>query len=130
MTPTQAIAALDRALAASGEDAILTRNIGTNAAQVPVSVKVRVKTYGYKPQALYPGSPIQQGDMQVILSPTQINAAQWPGGIAAQPGALDPRIPIKSDRLIIGGHVYQVQAAADVSRIRGHIVRFELQVRG
>src|SRR5574340_945654 len=131
MTPAQAIAALDRQLAANGEDAVLPRyTLAAGNQQVPTPVKIRVQTQGYQPHELIQGSGILQGDVKVILSPTQINAAQWPGGSPVQPGAYDPRIPNKGDRFVIGGHPFTVQGLAAVRRVNGEIVRMEAQCRG
>jgi hypothetical protein len=135
MTPQQAIDALDRGLGplgsqtGSGEDVILQRPIGNN--QGFISVKCRAQVNGYKPVELIANSGIQQGDSMAILSPTQINEAQWPGAfVPGQPGVAtgDPRIPMKGDRMIVGGKTRSVQAAA-TRDIGGVLVRLEVQIR-
>ena len=129
MTPAQNIASRDRNLARNGEDVILTRNtIGPNSVQIPVSVKVRAKVSGYQPQELIAGSGIVQGDVKIIISPTQIDAAQWPGTVPTNPKG-DPRIPIAGDTFMVAGRTLTVKAAIP-RRIDDVLVRMECQARG
>lgn len=118
MSPEQAIFALDRSLAAHGQDAILRRWSGSGSARTPTDVAVRVRALDYKPEELVGG--IMQGDTRVILSPTQIVAAGWPGPQDW------PRI---GDRLVIDGRERNVQAAPPF-RIDGVVVRIDVTVRG
>ena len=127
MTPEQAISSLDRALSRNGELAILQRPIGNN--QAWLSVEVNAQVLGYQPHELVAGSGIVQGDSKVIISPTQINAAQWPGGYVADAQHQgDQRIPIKFDRMMIAGRPRAVQAATP-RYLAGELVRIEVQVR-
>lgn len=125
MTPEQAISMLDRHLAANGEDIILSRLIGTS--WIPVTCRAAVQPY--QPQELIQGSGIFQGDLKVILSPSRITAAGWPG-TPRPAGQPDPMIPIKGDRFNVGGRIVTAQAPAAVRRIDGKIVRMECQCRG
>lgn len=140
MTPTQARASLDRSLAQAGQDATLQRLLGTSL--VPVGVTVRVNIQGYKPHEIIAGSGLQAGDSHVILSTTQINAAQWPGATPPSPG--DRRVPRNGDRLIASRKVRVVIAAWEATRIMsgaeaalpdddpdkpGELVRIEMSVR-
>lgn len=115
---------LDRQLARHGQDVVLQRQIGLNQAWIPVGVRAQV--IGFQPHELIVGSGIQQGDSKVIISPTQIDDAQWPGGTVNPIG--DIRIPVKADRMVIGGRTRAVQAAA-ARYIAGELVRIEVQVR-
>ena len=118
MTPQQAISALDRALAAHGTDAVLRRWTGTGPARTHVDVTVRVRAEDYQPAELVGG--IMQGDTRVIMSPSQVIAAAWPGPQDW------PRI---GDKLVIDGPERNIEAAPPV-RIGGVVVRLNLQVRG
>ena len=85
---------------------------------------------GYKPVELISGSGIVQGDSLVILSPSDIDRAQWPGGqLPTTVG--DQRIPSKNlaDKIIRQGRTAAVQSANPVY-VRGQLVRIEVQVRG
>lgn len=122
------IEALDRSLARSGEDVILRRIVGTTA-QVNIDCRARAHVHGYEPSQI--AGTIIQGDSHVILSPTDIDRAQWPGGqpVTSPPPAVDPRIPLPDDRVIIQGQSRVVIAAKPVVR-DNVLVRIDLQVRG
>lgn len=127
MSAEREIAELDRSLAEDGEDIILRRVVGTTN-QAFNDVKCRAFVRGYAANELVGG--ITQQDSKVILSPTQINRLQWPGG---QPPNVtgDPRIPSKArgDKAIIGGKVRSVEAATGIP-IDGTLVRIEMRVLG
>jgi hypothetical protein len=72
------IAALDRALAAAGEDIILRRIVGIVPNQATVDVGCRAKVTAGNVEPLPGGLVVTTYD--VVLSPTQILQAQWPGG--------------------------------------------------
>lgn len=124
MTPDQAIASLDRALANKGEDVILRRGLGTQ--QVPVDATVRAFVRGLRPEEIV-GS-LTQTASKVILSPTDIERAQWPG---AQAGTVvgDPRVPRKGDKVVIQGRARAVEFA-DPVYVNGALVRVNLFVLG
>ena len=121
MTPAAAIAALDRMLAANGEDVVLQK---LAAGAVSASVTARAVVRGYDPEELVAG--ITQQDSHVIISPTEINTAGWPGGAD---GPEDERVPVKGDRVSIAGRVRSIEAATGI-RMAGTLVRIEMQVRG
>jgi len=136
VTPSAAIAQLDRALARNGQDITLQRlTLGPNGQQIAFSVGCRAMVTGYQASELIAGSGIVQGDSHVILSPTEINEAQWPGpSIVAAGGAApgtDARVPSKSrgDRCVIAGKARAVEAGTPFY-IDGELVRIELQVKG
>lgn len=117
MTPDQQIASLDRMLAARGEDVVLIR--GTKPAQARVTCRAKVS--GYSAEELV--GDITQQDSQVIMSPTQIMAAGWPGA------GMEPASPVRGDRMLIQGFNKVVQAATAVQQ-QGRTVRIEIRVRG
>ena len=136
MTPEAAIAMLDSALARNGEDVTLIRTtLGPAGSLIPFSVDCRAQVRGYQPHDLIAGSGIVQGDSIVTLSPTEINAAQWPGPVVVAVGAnapgTDARVPSKNrgDRIVIAGKARAVEACAPVY-LNGVLVRLVCQVKG
>lgn len=107
MSPDQAIAALDRQIALHGQDVVLRRG----ATDYPMRGWVR----GYRPDELAGG--IQQGDSDVVLSPTGLAAAGFPDR------------PKRGDKLLTTGRLRNVEYA-DPVQIGGKTVRHNLQVRG
>ena len=79
---------------------------------------MRVRADDYRPEELVGG--IVQGDTKVILSPTQILAASWPGTLSW---------PRTGDKIVINGRERNIQAAPP-KLIDGAVVRIDLQVRG
>lgn len=125
--PAEAIAHLDAALARSGEDIVLQRlTLGPGGAQIPFSVDCRALVRGYEPHELVNG--ITEQDAKVILSPTEIERAQWPGP-AVGDVAGDRRVPRNGDRMIIAGRARRVEAAAPLY-MAGVLVRIEARVQG
>lgn len=123
MTPE--IAALDRAVARTGETIILRRTTGTNP-QTWIDVELMAVVRGYKPVELVGG--LAQTDAFVALSPTDINRAQWPGG--QSPSATgDARVPRKGDRVVMQGRARNVETVAPIY-VRGELVRVEMRVIG
>lgn len=122
------IAALDRSVDRYGQDVILRRTVGT-ANRASIDCRCRASVRNYDPTQL--AGTIQQGDSQVVLSPTDIDRVQWPGPepIQSPPRATDPRIPRVTDVVVIGGRSRSVVAAVPFV-VNGELVRVELQVRG
>jgi hypothetical protein len=114
MSPEAAIAALDRALAATGEDIVLRRTTGTKPA-IPLDVGVRASVRGYRPEELVGG--IIQGDSLVIVSPTEMKQRRW---------CWPPRA---NDKAVIDEKVRNVVAVNGI-KMKGVLVRIELTVRG
>ncbi len=119
----RALAMLDRQLAAKGKTATLRKTVPNGS---PVDIAVRIKLSDYKPQEL--AGPIIQGDSKVVLSPTEIIAANWPGGAATGNGT-DKRVPVNGDKIIIAGRTRNIEAASPVY-LDDALVRIDLQVRG
>lgn len=119
MTPAAAIAMLDRSLAKNGEDIVIRRYVGSGDVRVPLDVTVRAHVRGYLPNELVGG--IVQGDTKLILAPTQIVAAAWPGPVGW---------PQVGDRIVIEGRSSITVQAAAVVRVAGTVVRIEIQARG
>lgn len=125
---------LDRFLKHRGEDIWLQRQVGTGpTAQTRVRVKVRAWVKSLMEEQLI-GSITQQNFM-VIISPTQLNAEQWPGG---QPpstpsfgiiDASDRRIPETTDAVFLRGRQRTIQNVQPVFD-RGECVRIEMNCLG
>lgn len=111
MTPQQAIAKLDRAIAKNGQTVTLRR--GTTTAPVAI-VTVKAHVRGYDPEELIGG--ITQKDSRVVLSPSVLKA--WPGGMLTE-----------GDWITIDGRVRSIVAAVPV-KMNDVLVRIELQVKG
>lgn len=130
MTAANEIAELDAALAEDGEDIVLRRVKGSSlATQVNVDVTCRAFVRGYAPNELV-GSITQQ-DVKVILSTTQIDAADWPADEADSTSPIDPRVPRKNrgDKCVIAGRVLSVESAKGIL-IDGTLIRIDMQCRG
>lgn len=130
MSAAQEIADLDRALALDGEDIVLRRVKGTTlATQQNVDVTCRAFVRGFAPNELV--GAITQQDSRVVLSPTQIDAADWPADEADSTSLIDPRIPRKNrgDKCIIQGRLCSVEAAKGIW-IDDTLIRIDMTVRG
>lgn len=112
------IAALDNALARAGSDITLRRVTGTAPSLTNTDVTVRATVRSYQPQELVGG--IAQIDSHVIISPTQIVAANWPG---------DGSLPRKLDKMVIAGRVRNIEVV-DPIYVGGELVRLEMRVLG
>jgi hypothetical protein len=87
------IADLDNALAQVGEDIILRRIVGIAPNQINVDVVCRAMVSALSIAQIAAGIPATE--LNVIISPTQINEAKWPGGSVQvlPPFNLDQRVP-------------------------------------
>lgn len=117
MSPEQQISSLDRMLRSRGEDIVLIRGRGAGAPRVTC----RAKVSGFQANELV--GDIAQQDSLVIMSPTQIEAAGWPGAED------EPSTPQKGDRVLIQGFEKIVQGATAI-QAGGRAVRIEMRVRG
>jgi hypothetical protein len=125
MTPSQARASLDRMLA--GRDLCELQQARNPEKKVTLRAAVR----DYKPDELTGGNGLNVGDSHVIISTTEINAAQWPDAATiATATTTDPRIPAKGDRIILrSGRVRVVLSAWAAPYVGGELVRIEMNVR-
>lgn len=126
------IAALDRALSDAGEDIILRRVVGTAPNQMNIDVACRARVDAATESQVAAG--ILATDLNIIMSPTQINNAQWPGGTipALPPFNLDQRIPRAgvTDKVLMRGQQPRTVAFVDPKFINGELVRINLRVTG
>jgi len=129
---TAIIAALDSALAQTGEDIILRRTVGTAPNIINVDVACRARIDAATVEQIAAG--ILATDFNIIMSPTQINDAQWPGGQvpALPPFDLDQRVPRAgpSDKVLMRGQAPKAVASVDAKFIAGELVRINMRVSG
>lgn len=127
-----AIEALDRALAADGEDVILRRVVGSGDTAINVDVRCRARVDRVESAANAEGPKAQV--FTLIMSPTQINEAQWPGGHvpALPPFDVDQRIPRENgpDKILMRGANPRTVTLSDPKIIDGELVRLNLRVTG
>jgi hypothetical protein len=125
------IAALDNALAQTGEDIILRRIVGTAPNQTNIDVVVRARVDAATVQQIVAG--ISATEMNLIFSPSQINSQQWPGGhVPLQPPFdVDQRIPRVggADKAIVR-NVLRLITFVDAKIIGGQLVRIVARVSG
>jgi len=126
-----AISALDRALAQAGsENIVLRRVVGLAPNQVNVDVICRARVNSISEQEIQAG--INQTDLNIVISPTEINRAQWPGGTtpALPPFDVDQRVPrISADKVIVQKRL-RIVAFVDPKFIAGELVRINFRVTG
>jgi len=122
----QAIADLDAALAAAGEWIDLWRETGPQ--RIPFKVRCRAFVRGYAAQELVGG--IAQTDSKIVMSPTEIIRAGWPGPhSSATSTEQDRRVPRKGDAVIISGRKRAVETAGGIY-LASELVRIEMRVLG
>lgn len=120
------IDALDAALRRAGEDIVLRRTVGTTT-QSNIDVTCRAGVRGAGPDELFTGQGVTQTQLIVIISPTQIKEAQWPGGVPL--GDTEPvGLPRAGDFVIVKG---RKRAVLYVNPIEvDEIVRINMNVAG
>jgi hypothetical protein len=122
----QLVADLDEELARDGQDIRLQRLTGTQ--QIPFEVTCRAFVRPVSAEQLIAG--ITQDSSNVVLSPTQIVAAGWPGPNSSKtPTTVDRRVPTNNDKVVIAGKVRQINAVMPVYA-DGELVRINLRVLG
>ena len=122
----QAIADFNAALASDGEWIELWRETGQQ--RIPFKVTCRAFVRGYAAQELVGG--IAQTDSKIVMSPTEIARAGWPGpNSSVTPTNQDRRVPRKGDAVVIAGRKRAVEAAGGIY-LGGELVRIEMRVLG
>lgn len=124
------IADLNMSLAADGEWIEIRRLYGTQL--IPVSVTCRAFVRTVTAEELVAG--ITQESSNIIMSPSEIIAAGWPGPWTpsaqepVNPGT-DRRVPRKGDKAVIKGRVRNVEVTKPIY-VDDELVRIELRVLG
>jgi len=112
------IDALDRALARVGEDVVLRRMVSGS----PVDVTCRGRVRSPNAQELAGG--YSQSDSVLILSPTEIAIANWPGDSSLIRGG-----GASGDKVKIQGRFRNVERVNPIY-VAGVLVRYELKAVG
>lgn len=113
---------LDEFLAEDGQDCVLQR-IGSGVT-VDQAVTVRAFPRRLRRVEQIGSNGITEQHSMVVLSPTQIIAANWTSG---RPAYEDRRVPMKGNRIVIAGRVRNVEAAVGLYE-GAELVRIELRV--
>ncbi len=124
------IADLNMSLAADGEWITIRRLFGTQLVPVNVTCRAFVRPIGN--EELQAG--IVQESSNIILSPSEIIAAGWPGPwtpSAAEPvnPGTDRRVPRKGDKAVVKSRVRNIEVAKPIY-VDDELVRIELRVLG
>lgn len=122
MIAQEAIAALDDALHQAGESVRLLRMATAPASGIASEVTCLALIRGYAPSELVAGTGIGQQDQKMIISPTPILMAGWPGGGGSP-------VPRQGDRIISNRGPLTIQDAAGFY-VADVLVRIEIQARG
>lgn len=123
------IAALDRAIAASGYEEITLRRVvgkGNTARNIDVPCLAQVNAVSLEEIT----AGIAQTDLNVVISPTQINRKQWPGGHVPllPPFNVDQRVPRENaDKVIVRQKLWVVNYV-DPKFVGGILVRINMRV--
>jgi len=119
MNAAHARETLDSFLRKYGQDCTLQRPaVGAPS----IDVVVRAHVVDFKPHEIEMGAGIQAGDSRVIISTTELDAAQWPT-------PSESRTPRKGDRFVVGGRTRTVLFAWSAPYIENEVVRIEIAIR-
>jgi hypothetical protein len=127
------IAALDGALARHSEEITLRLVVGSGVAVANIDVKCRARVDVVTAEQLVAGIPADH--LNLIISPTPINVAQWPGGQIPPlpaPFNIDPRVPRENGpyKVIARGKVRSVAFSDPKYANNNELVRINLRVTG
>jgi|SRR6202049_2538789 len=129
--PAACIAALDEALALTGENVLLRRVIGSipNAVNVDVICRASVRTWRLAEEGLV--ATVARAVIIVAISPTQIAEAQWPGGAQSELDNpdIDKSIPRRFDRCDVKGQMRNIEAVEPIM-VNNVIVRYDMRMMG
>lgn len=122
-------ASYDRDLLVNGSWAILRRVVGSKNSQ-NIDVKIRANIQPYDASELVGG--ILMTDSKVIMTPTQIEEAQWPGGHvpALPPYDIPQWVPRIGDFVIELGRERKVKLVKLFPPVNGEYIRIELTIVG
>ena len=122
----QAIADLDAALATDGEWVELWRETGTQ--KIPFKVRCRASVRTLDAKELVGG--LTQDSSRVVISPTEIVRAGWPGpNSSATPTNQDRRVPKRGDKAKIAGKLRNIEVVR-AKYEDDRLVRIEMDVLG
>jgi hypothetical protein len=126
------VAALDNTLARAGEDIVLRRVFGVAPNKSMVDVNCRAKVTAISAEQTVAGIAVTT--FEIIIPPTQIKAAQWPGGTPPQlpPFDVDQSIPRAgtTDKVLMRGLPPMDVFFVDPVMPDGEVVRINMKVKG
>lgn len=123
--PNDYITSLDRANLAAGEDIVLKRLEPGSNPPAYRSVTCRATVRGMRPEEVI--GTIKLTDVRVIISPTEIDRASWPGLSTGKQA--DKPVPMINDKVIVKGREMQV-SFVDLIYVAGAWVRANLIASG
>jgi hypothetical protein len=130
-TATKERIRLDKFLRSYGSGmGILTRIVGVGHNQSSYSVSVRAHVHDYTPDELT--EQIIQGDSHVIISSTEIIAAQWPGSQPTPPVLEDDlRVARRGDKFVfpVNNRQRNVEEGQGIY-FDDQLIRIEFRIRG
>ncbi len=126
---TAEIDALNRALANYGEDVVLRRTVKRSGSNVVAEVTCRAAVRAVSAEQIV--GTITQNSLNIVMSPSEIVAADWPGADdnIIVGSAVDKHLPRTTDKMVVQGKERQVQAAKPIY-VNGVWVRTDLVVAG
>lgn len=121
---------LDYTLGLDGEWIEIRRLFGTQ--QIPVSVTCRAFVRSIGASELEAG--IDQNQSNIVISPSEIIAAGWPGPWTQKPSELvnpgtDRRVPVKGDKAVIKNRVRNIEVSKPIY-VDDELVRIDMRVLG
>jgi hypothetical protein len=120
--------ALDRALDRNHRLITIRRVVGQSPNAIVIdAVDVRAAINNYEPEDLV--GDIQQGTSKVIMSPTDLERQQWPGGLPPTAKEKD-RYPLNGDLAIVDGKARKINGDAELFKIGAEVVRLEFDILG
>lgn len=127
-TPAGAISRLDAALSRRGEDVTLSRVVKRGASNVTATVTCRASVRAVSSEDISTGA-MKATEYHVVISPTEIMAARWPGQNDNDQAGINAHVPMVTDVATIQGEPKQVVAAKPIY-VGGEWVRADLVVAG
>lgn len=124
----RAIARLDAGLKRSGgEEVVLRRRV---PGRDPVDVTCMARVNRLPSPESGPGPKVAL--YELFISPTQINAAGWPGDLTVDPVSIDQRIPRENgpDQVLVRGENPRTVIICDAKFVSGILVRIDLRISG
>lgn len=129
MTPANARSSLARQIAQHGQTITIVRTTGTTT---PTTVSATIMAFvrgdmdrNERRDGLV--GQFQQGDLWIVIDPTDLESASWPGaGAVAGRSAV---VPIRGDKITVEGRVRSV-VIAEARDVQGTIVRINVIARG
>lgn len=133
MSAAALISALDDAISqGSHEEVILRRTVGVAPNMVNIDVTCIARVDVASVHQIEAGIPAT--DLNIIMSPSQVNAAQWPGGSipALPPFNVDQSIPRAgmTDKVLMRGQAPRAIAFVDPKFFGSDVVRINMRVTG